>query len=242
MNKSAPIVVHALPPVWGTPSPSPFVIKLLTWLRMAKVDYEFAPLKRPPRSKSKKMPYVELPNGELVDDSARIIARLSADRGIDLDRGLDDRARATARLLCVTFEAHLYFAGLYERFITPEGWARTKNDYFARVPAPLKSVAQLIAWRSSVKNLHGQGTGRLPRGEVAEGARADISAIATTLGDKPFFLGDEAHTIDATALGLLWAISSNPFTSAARGAVESHPNLTAFVARMRSTYWADFAG
>jgi hypothetical protein len=209
---------------------------------MAKIEYEFRALQRPPQSKSKKMPYVERPNGELIDDSSRIIALLSSERAIDLDAGIDDGGRAAARLLGATFEGHLYFAGLYERFATPEGWARTKVDYFKDLPTPLRFVAPIIAGRAARRNLHGQGTGRLSRTDVAALAREDMSAIAATLGDKLYFLGKTAHTIDATALGFLWAISSNPFASACREAVESHPNLVAYVARMRGAYWSDFAG
>ena len=239
MATSERVIVFGLPPVWGTPSASSFVIKLLTWLRMAKVEHELRPLKSPPRSKSKKIPYVELPSGELVDDSSRIIARLSADRGIDLDAGLDASARVAARLLHATFEGHLYFAGVYDRFATPEGWARTGHDFFERIPLPMRAFAPGIVRRGALRNLYGQGTGRLPRAEVAELARLDLAAIAQTLGDKPYFLGATPRTIDATALGILWPMSSNPFESACRAAVESHVNLTAFVVRMREAFWAE---
>jgi glutathione S-transferase len=237
MDKGAPIIVRGLPPIWGTPNPSPFVIKLLTWLRMANIEYELRPLRSPPRSRSKKIPYIELPGGEIVDDSSRIIARLSSDRGIDLDAGLDDLARATGRLLHATFEGHLYFAGLYDRFATPEGWARTGRDYFRHIPFPLRPIVAAAVRRGARRNLHGQGTGRLSRAEVGDLARQDLKAIATMLGDKPYFLGETARTIDATALGFLWAMSSNPFESACRAAVESHANLVAHVARMRAAYW-----
>ena len=239
---TAPIIVRGLPPVWGTPSPSPFVIKLLTWLRMAKIDHELRPLASPPRSTTKKIPYVEMPNGEIVSDSGRIIARLSTERAIDLDAGLDDAARATARLLEATFEGHLYFAALYERFVTREGWAFTRRDYFRAAPMAVRTFAPLIIRRGAIRNLYGQGTGRLARADVAELARRDLQAIATTLGSRPYFLGAAPHTIDATALGFLWAISSHPWESACRDAIESHATLVAYVSRMREHVWSGFSG
>lgn len=232
------IVVRGLPPVWGTPSPSPFVIKLLTWMRMAGVEHELLPLRGPPRSSTRKIPYVELPGGEIVTDSGHIIARLARDRAIDLDEGLDDGARAKARLLEATLEGHLYFCGLYERFVTPEGFACTRRDYFRHAPRLVRALLPYVLRRAQRKNLHGQGTGRLTRAEVGEIARADIAAIATTLGGSDFFLGPRPRTIDATALGFLWALSSHPFESACREAIESHPALVAYVARMRSAFWA----
>ncbi|MCP4807595.1 MAG: hypothetical protein GY913_10285 [Proteobacteria bacterium] len=55
-----------LPPLWGLPSPSPFVVKLETWLRMAEIPYHSRHLSRPPQSRSGKIPYIELVSGELV--------------------------------------------------------------------------------------------------------------------------------------------------------------------------------
>jgi glutathione S-transferase len=243
MTDIAPIIVRGLPPIWGAPSPSPFVIKLLTWLRMAGIAHQLKPLDLPPRSTTGKIPYIELPSGEVLADSSRIIARLSKERGVDLDAGLDGRSRATAQLVHSTLEGHLYFAaGLYERFASPEGWAHTRRDYFRNLPMPMRAVAPLLARRNALRNLHGQGTGRLPRDEVAAIARADLRALSATLGESAYVLGDRPHTVDATALGFLWAISSHPFESASRAALESHANLVEYVARMRARCWADFAG
>ncbi len=46
--------------------PSPLVVKLETWLRMAEIPYHSRHLSRPPQSRSGKIPYIELVSGELV--------------------------------------------------------------------------------------------------------------------------------------------------------------------------------
>jgi hypothetical protein len=132
-----PVRVFGLPPVWGTPNPSPFVIKLLTWLRMAGIAYEQVVLKRPPQSPTGKIPYVVLPDGRLLSDSSAIVETLAVERGVDLDAHLDARGRAEAHVIRRTIEEHLYFVGLYERFATPEGFARTGVDYFRHAPWPV---------------------------------------------------------------------------------------------------------
>ena len=111
MTDAAPIKVWSLPPLWGTPSPSPFAIKLMTWLRMADIPYVAPTMMGPPRSRTKKIPYIELENGETVADSSQIIERLTRDRGIALDDGLDTRQRALAHTIRRTVEEHLYSAG-----------------------------------------------------------------------------------------------------------------------------------
>jgi glutathione S-transferase len=121
LSMTAPVIVRGLPPVWGAPSPSPFAIKLLTWLRMADIEHELVALRSPPRSRTRKVPYVELPGGEIVADSSHIIVRLSSDHGVDLDAGLDDMQRSHARMLECVLEHHLYFVALYERYATPGG-------------------------------------------------------------------------------------------------------------------------
>lgn len=234
------IIVWGLPPIWGSPSPSPFVIKVLTWLRMAGIEHELAPLRAPPRSKTKKVPYVTLPNGEIVSDSTQIIARLSADHGVDLDAKLDEAQRARALLIQRTIEDHLYFAGVYERFATPEGFAYTRRDYFREMPAAIRWLVPWLVKRGAMKNLRGHGLGRQSPDAIFASARADIDALAVTLGDSPYFLGENATTIDATALGSLWALSSHPWKSPLRAAVEARPKLVSYVERMRSAYWSDW--
>ncbi len=239
MNASAPIVVHGLGPLWGAPDPSPFVTKLLTWLRMAEIPYTRAPLTGPPRGSTKKIPYVELPGGELLDDSTRIIARLTADRGVQLDADLDAQQRAHALLLQRTCESHLYFAALHERWIDDAGYAHVKAGYFASMPAPLRAVALVVARRGAKKNVHGHGLGRLPHDEIIARGRADLDAIAQTLGDRPYALGDAPHGVDAMLLGFLWTLQSHPFPSRLKEHVDGDDVLGAYATRMRDRYWAD---
>lgn len=231
--------VYGLPPLWGCPSPSPFVIKVLTWLRMANVPHELVALRRPPRSASGKIPYVDRPDGSVLSDSQRIIHTLATERDVDLDGDLSPADRATAHLLRRTIEESLYFAGLYERFATPEGFAAVRVGYFRHVPWPLRALAPLVIRRQALKNLWGQGTGRRSRADVAEGARADLRALAASLGSRRYFLGDRPHTIDATAFAFLWGMSSVPFESALRTELAAHENLVAYVKNGRAEWFAD---
>src|SRR5687767_11238947 len=100
------IAVHALGPIWGAPSPSPFVIKLLTWLRMAGVEHRLVPLRRPPQSATGKMPYITWADGRMLADSSAIIETLGKERGVDLDAHLDPRAKAEAHLIRRAIEEH----------------------------------------------------------------------------------------------------------------------------------------
>lgn len=236
----APLQLFALPPIWGAPSPSPFAIKLQTWLRMAGIPYATPPMTGPPASASGKIPYVRMPDGRILYDSGLIIATLSAERGVDLDAGLDPAGRARAHAIRRMLEEHLYFAGAWERWVDT-GAARTAVDYFRHLPWGLRQLAPLIAGRGIRRNLHGQGMGRHRAEDIRAAGIADIDALATLLGEGPFVLGAPS-TVDATALGVLWALSANPFPSVFRDAVLARPNLVAYTARMRGRYWSDWTG
>lgn len=231
-----PLVLFALPPTWGVPNPSPFVIKLMTWLRMARIPYEHRVLTRPPASPTGKIPYVQLPDGTTLHDSELIVEELSRRHGVDLDAALGPTERATGHLLRRTIEEHLYFAGVYERWLTDEGYAHTSRDYFAALPALLRAVIPWTIRPKMRKNLHGQGLGRHPRPVIAAKARADVSAIAATLGDRPYMLGP-LSSVDACAYGFLAAFLSHPFRSDVRDAVLAHPNLVAYRDRVRDEFW-----
>jgi glutathione S-transferase len=236
-----PIEVHALPAIWGSPSPSPFAIKLLTWLRMAGVPHVLRPLRGPPRSATGKIPYVVLADGRTLHDSGLVIATLASERGIDLDSGLDPAARATGHALRRMLEEHTYWAGLYDRWIADAGFPHTARDYFAHLPAVARAILPRMLRRRMRAYLHAQGTGRHPPEVIAASAQADLAALSDVLADRAHVLGP-LSTVDATAVGFLWAFQANPFPSAVGSALTEHENLVAYLARMRARWWPEGPG
>ncbi len=236
LPSAAPVQVYALPPVWGVPNPSPFVIKLMTWLRMAGIPYEHRVLPGPPSSPTGKIPYVVLHDGTLLHDSELIIEALSRRFCVDLDSQLGAQDLATGHLVRRTVEEHLYFAGLYERWITDEGYAATSRDYFAAMPPLARAVLPWVLRSRMRKYLHGQGLGRHPRPVIEAKARADVRAISATLGEREYLFGG-LSTVDATVYGFLAAFMSHPFPSVVRDEAASHPNLVAYRDRVRDRFW-----
>ncbi len=233
-----PVIVHGLPPLWGAPSASPFVVKLLTWLRMAEIPYEAPPLAGPPRSPTKKMPYVELPDGTLLGDSALIIEELGRRSAVTMDDVLDARQRAEALALRRMLEEHLYFAGLWERWISPDGRAASRRDYFAFLPWPLRSLLPILVSRDAKRNLYGHGLGRHTPADIYAMAFEDIDAAATLLGDRDY-LFDVPTSIDAATYGLVRTVLANPFPSPLADRVRGHANLVAYGERITARWWPD---
>ena len=62
-------------------------------------------------------------------------------------------------------------------------------------------------------NIFGHGLGRHNREEMYSLAIDDITALSAFLGDKPYALGDQPTTLDATAYGFLAALLVPPIAS-----------------------------
>src|SRR5512132_1002907 len=95
-----PISIHNFGAAWGIADPSPFCLKLESFLREAKIAYEVVPFEgrrsfaRAPKGK---LPFIEDEDGTVIGDSTFIIDQLSRKRDIDMDAPLDDRQR------CISF-------------------------------------------------------------------------------------------------------------------------------------------
>jgi glutathione S-transferase len=234
------LTLYKFIPAWGLPDLSPFVLKLETYLRMAKIPYRTA-LGDPRKAPKGKLPYIEH-EGALIADSSLAIERLKKDLGDPLDARLDDRQRAIGTAFKSAFEEHLYFVIVYERWKVDENWARyapVMRDLIAqaKVPSPLRGLVLRQARRDMLKKLHGQGTGRHARDEVCRIGNGLVTSVADYLGDSPFFLGSEPTSFDATAYAFLAGLMDAPFDSSVRDTANARPSLRAYVDRMKSAYW-----
>jgi glutathione S-transferase len=228
-------------PVWGLQSPSPFCLKLETWLRMAGIPYDPISLDKPPQSKTGKVPYLLLENGTTLADSNIIIRTLAHERGIDLgeSRTAEEQARSHAVLRLV--EESLYFAAVWERWMQPAYWPITRDGYFGTLPGPLRTLFAGLVRRKLKAALHGQGILRYEPAEIAARGAADVQALSALLGQRAFFEGEQPGVADASAYGLLANALGFPERTALRSAVEACPNLVAFCRRIESAYWSSQA-
>ncbi|NKF21238.1 glutathione S-transferase family protein [Solimonas marina] len=215
----------------GWPNLSPFCMKVETWLRLAGVDYRVVtqPLPNGPMGK---LP-VAIIDGEKIADSHSIIARLSAVSGVDLDAGLDARQRAAARAFERLINEHLYWALVYFRWIDDAGWAQMQSVVLGRMPLPLRLVVAPVARRGVRAQLKGHGLGRHPPQEILRRAAQDLQALADWLGDQPYFMGDDATSLDASAYAFIANLYDAPVETPLKALVAAHPNLVAYCARLQ---------
>jgi len=232
VHPAAVITLHTMPGTDKLESFSPFCMKVEVYLKLQELPYKIAP-GDPRKAPKGKLPIVDVDSARIADSSA-IIAYLEGKASVPLDRGLDAAERARAHVLKRMFEESLYFVLLWSRWADDEGWAELRPAVEALVPAAVRWFVPGIIRKKIVASTVAQGTGRHTRDEVYALGKADIEAVATLLGDRPYFLGDELRTIDVIAYSflaniLLWTKPS-PLTEAARAL----PTLDAYVKRIGS--------
>jgi len=225
---------------WGMPNLSPFCSKLETYLRMASVPHTLAvaDIRKAPKGK---VPYVGI-DGGLMGDSQLVIEAIERRLGdAALDAGLDARDHATGHVIRRMLEDGLYFVSMYNRWITPDGYAVLAPVFKQILPAPLRILMPMIR-RSVRKSLRAQGAGRHTTDELMAMGIADVDALALFLGDQPFLLGDKPRTVDATVFAFVTSLLGFPAESRLRTHALAKANLVAYRDRIAARWWPELAG
>lgn len=226
------IRLFVFPPLMkGTPNPGPFCIKLETALRLAGVAYEMRYAKTPSEGPKGKIPFVEI-DGERIGDSTLILQKLKDEHGVDLDQRLSPRERAQSHALQRMIEERLYHVLVYSRWVEPGNWAKLRHIFFGAMPMPLRLIVPRIVHKDRHRSLNAQGTGRHSREEIYALGAADLAAVSTVLGDKPFLFGEQPSLADATAFAFLISIIGPDFESPLKGSAVGHANLVSYTERM----------
>src|SRR5262249_31162222 len=105
------------------------------------------------------------------------------------------------------------------------------------VPAIARAMVGAMIRKQLREALHGQGIGRHSSHEIYQIGKADLSALSAFLADKPYFMGEQPTSLDATAYAFLAQILMVPLNSPLRMHAELLPNLGAYCRRMKERYY-----
>ncbi len=228
------ITLHQPPGAWGLSSMSPFCVKLECYLRMVGLPYQTkkADFRKAPKGK---VPFIE-EDGVVLGDSQLIIEHLKRKHGDPLDAKLSAEQVAQGHLVRRMIEESTYWHLAYARWFDEDGW-RVFGPMFATLLPPVanKLLMPMIR-RDVVKKIQAQGLGRHRPEEVLELGKADISALATVLGDKPFLLGEHPTSFDATVYAFIKCITAFPVDSPFRQYTLSRQNLVRYCERFEQRF------
>lgn len=225
-------------PAWGLPSASPFCTKMETYLKLSQLDYTVTRRGDQRKTPKNKLPLVKI-DGELFADSGLIIDHLQRILTKHLDHWLTHEQHAVMLAFRRLIEEHLYWAMVYSRWVDPEGWAQSKVAFFSILPKVLRWIIPSIARRQAVGQLYGQGMGRHAQDEVYQLGAQDVHALSEYMGDKPFFMGDQPASVDASVYAFLQHILKMPYESALKQSITQCDNLVAYCQRIEADYYAN---
>lgn len=230
------ITLYQTPVAWGTPNLSPFCIKLESYLRMTGLEYQVkeADLRKAPKGK---VPYVEI-EGRLLADSQFIIEHLKRKHGDPLDEKLTPEQHAIGHTVRRMLEESTYWHIVYMRWVDEAGWRAYVPVLETMLPVVLGNVMLPVLRRKMFKTLHAQGTGRHNLEEVQALGKADITALSTLMGNKPFLLGDSPSSYDATVYAFLVGVMAFPVDTDFKTHTLSQDNLVSFCARFKSRFFS----
>jgi len=195
--------LYSFDPNLGVSDPSPFVLKVETYLRMADIEYDtvsrFGNLKKAPKGK---LPFIE-DNGQIIADSQLIIDFLEKKYGCRLDKHLSDEQKASTYLISKSLDENLYFALVYSRWHCEQTWPKVKKAFFNKFPFPLRFIVPVIARKDVIRTLKGQGISRHSKQEVEDICSKSFQALSCLIGDKPYIFGNQPCSLDATVFAFL---------------------------------------
>lgn len=234
------IKVYGYLPAWTVPCISPYVTKVVNYMKMTDQPFEF--VNQDLTKLDQDTPFGKLPkidDGDTtVCDSTDIINYLKDEYGDKLDEDVPQLVRAQMHAWNRLIDEHLYWVGV----IQPR-WRETANwEKYLRIIAGsddvsvgLRAFADDFRFRILTEFMLG-GWGRMPADVIYRRARADIDAIATNLADKKFMMGDKPTSIDASVASILRHIIDAPFEFDSKDYASSKPQLQAYLDRMKEQF------
>jgi isoprene-epoxide---glutathione S-transferase len=244
------IKLYGYIPAWGLPCISPYVTKVANYCTMTGVDYEMAMQDLTALDKDSpngKLPRIEDDDGKIVWDSTRIVEHLAAKHGHTIDDGLSAADKSAGVAFQRLVEENLYWSGVIQpRWREDSGWHtyipyilaqgdKSYDEVWASLDDGTRGFLDDFRLRI-LKGFDGQGMGRRSAEEVVSFYRDDIDALSNFLGDKPFFLGDEPRTVDASIYSSLRHVIDQPQIWAGSDYAKGKPNLMAYITRMRDRF------
>lgn len=231
------IKLYSFGSAFGVVDPSPFVLKVDAYMRLANIEFENIPnmdnLRKAPKGK---LPFI-IDGKTTVADSEFIISYLQQKYQITLDEHLSPQQKSTAYLLGKSLDENLYWCLVYSRWVKDKTWADVKKAFFDDMPFPLKHIVPLVARHGVISAIKKQGLGNHSEQEINLIANKTFQALSTILGDKTYFFADKPSSFDATAYGFLAEFIQASVDNEMNQLARQHPNLVAFCAHIHSNYY-----
>ncbi len=230
------IKLYQFPSYWGMPSPSPFCMKVETYLKMMEIAYEPVYTGDPTKAPKGKLPYINI-HGEMIADSHLIIETLETRQAHPLDEHLSQTQKAISLITKRMLDEHLFWVILYSRWVPEKNWAIIKTTFFSKSPWLIRKYLAKSIRKRVLRALRLQGMSLHSAEEIYQFGDKDLQALSTLLGEAPYFFGEKPSTLDACTYAFLASIIHAPIESPLKRDALKYQNLVALCERIDAAYF-----
>lgn len=238
------ITLYTAPSFEELPSISPPCLELETWLRMANLPYEKVNVTAEtfaiaPKGK---VPFIDY-QGKLIGDAFLIIEMFKHTAGIDLDASLTPVERSLSLAFRRLIKENIYWGAAYIRYGMEQNWPQYRvmiaRALFPEAPLAVSEPLAEELRQTAFSQLQAHGIGRHTHEEISQIICADFQALSDFLADKPFFMGEQPTTLDATAYGHIGNFLQPPFESPIIDDLRQRSNLCQYYERMSRQFFTE---
>jgi len=216
------LTLYSYPELFGVADNNPFGLKVFAFLKLAGLAFRHEHIfdaKEAPRGQ---LPYID-DDGQHVGDSDTIIAYLIAKYRLAIDSALTDAQRTTDLMIRRTLD-DLYWVMSYSRWKDPHFWPLFR-DAMLRTHPSLTLGGMDAAQKYNFERYRYQGIGRYEPPDVYKRGIADLTAVASLIGERGYVFGPQPSSIDAGIYGFVANIYFYEIDTPLRQFVASHPDL-----------------
>lgn len=225
-------------PQFGMRDASPFCLKLMAYLALAKVPHNTHEIMDPRKAPKGKMPYI-IDEGEAMGDSEIIIKHLKQRFGDPLAHGLSESQLGISHAFNVMLAERFYWTLTHTRWVQKKYQPVLKDAWFGVVPKMFRGIVANKAFKDVAKASYGHGIGRHTLAEIDAMGISDIDAIEAFLGDKTYFLDDSPREIDASIYAFLSNAACDVFPSPVRDRIIQSAGLMDYLQRVEKAAFGE---
>lgn len=227
------ITLYGFGGLFGSEEGSPFVAKVMTFLKIADVEFEMKRgakyLKHAPKGK---LPYLT-DGANSIGESDIIIDYICQQYHIDLDQHLTVEQCGQSYLLRKAIDGQLCDLLVYSRWIDEPSFQAMKQQLTRKMPIPIKYIAPIVVRKKVHKRMANIGLFDFSSEQIHELLDKNLSALSQVLSDKTYFFGDQPSLLDAVAYGTLSQFMLSELDNSYNQRAKLHTNLVLYCQRLR---------
>jgi len=233
------IELYKFGPAFGLRETGPFVLKLMTYMRLADIPFSEHVQGDPRKAPKKKIPYI-MDDGNAIGDSTFIIKHLKTKYDDPLAKGLSKEQLATGHALKVMLEERTYWAGMiHPRWVKTDHHKLIADTFFGEIPSFLRMTIFKSVAKGVAKAALGHGIGRHTDAEIFELGLDDVKTVEAILGQKKYMLGPKPSEVDATVFPFLYGMGAEIFPTPIQSYITNSKTLAAYITRMEKAVFGE---